>query len=327
MRRTAIPTIVALLVIGCSTAPPLATLSHDTTGAVSFQSLTFRGENLDPVMPPLLEGKPVVINGTLAFPAGVGPFPAVIITHGCSGISATQTGWAATLNKAGIATFLIDSFGGRNIQETCTGRYAANIAGLLTDVYRALDLLATHPRIDASRIALMGMSFGGRTAVWASLTRFQERYGSGRHHFAAYLAFYPASCYITLADETRVSSRPIRIFHGSADDWVPIAPCRQYVERMRRGGADVTLFEYPGAHHSFDNTTLPASRYWADGVTSRNCVFAERNGRIVDTATGKTGGIDSPCITRGTHFGHNADAYRKAVEDVHVVLRQALRMP
>jgi hypothetical protein len=56
-------------------------------------------------------------------------------------------------------------------------------------------------------------------------------------------------------------------------------------------------------------------------------VFAERNGRIVDTATGKTGGIDSPCITRGTHFGHNADAYRKAVEDVQAFLRQAFRMP
>jgi dienelactone hydrolase len=323
LRSITLSTLVALALVGCATAPPLATLSHDTTGAVSFQSLTFRGEIFDPLMPPLIEGTPVVIKGILALPAGVGSFPAVIIAHGCSGISAAETGWVATLNKAGIATFLIDSFGGRHIQR-CSG---ANIAGLLTDVYRALDLLATHPRIDASRIALMGMSFGGRTAVWASMTRFQERYGSGRHHFAAYLAFYPGSCNITLADEVRVSGRPLRIFHGNADDWVPIAPCRQNIERMRRAGADVILFEYPGAHHSFDNTTLPTSHYLSEGITLRDCVFAERNGRIVDIATGKTGGFASPCITKGTHVGYNADAHRKAVEDVRAFLRQAFRMP
>lgn len=327
MRSITLFALFASLVVGCATAPPLATLSQDTTGAISFQSLTFRGDRFDPLMPPPVEGKPTVVSGTLALPQGGGPFAAVILIHGCGGVGPTQTGWAATLNKAGIATLVVDSFSGRNIPEVCTGRYNPNIASLLTDMYRALDLLATHPRIDASRIGLMGMSFGGRTAVWAAETRFQERYGSGRHHFAAYLAFYPASCYITLADEAHVSGGPIRIFHGDADDWVPIGPCRQYVERMRRAGTDVALFEYPGAYHAFDNPTLPASRYWTEGISPRNCAFVEQDGRIMDPATGKVGGVDSPCMRRGVHFGYHADAHRKSVVDVQAFLRQALKLP
>jgi dienelactone hydrolase len=319
--------LVALFVAGCAAAPPLATLSQGTTGTISFQSLTFPGHLWDPFMPPLVEGKSEVVSGTLTLPSGGGPFPAIVLTHGCSGVSAAATGWATTLTRAGIAVFVVDSFGDRYIREVCTGREHVNIASILTDVYRALELVGTHPRIDPSRIGIMGLSFGGRTAVWASQTRFQARYGSGRHRFAAYLAFYPASCFITLADEAKVSGGPIRIFIGTEDDWTPVAQCRQYVDRLRRMGTDVTLFEYPGAYHAFDNTTAPASRYWAEAFSARNCAFIERDGRIVDPATGKVAGIDASCMTRGVHFGHNPDAYRKAVDDVRAFLRVVFKMP
>lgn len=327
MRVITVSALVAFFITGCAAAPPLTTLSQGTTGTISFQSLTFPGHLWDPFMPPLVEGKSAVVSGTLTLPSGSGPFPAIILTHGCSGVTAGATGWATTLTRAGIAAFVVDSFGDRNIREICTGRERVNIASILTDVYRALELLSTHPRIDSSRIGIMGMSFGGRTAVWASQTRFQERYGTGRHRFAAYLAFYPVSCYITLADEVKVSGGPIRIFIGTEDDWTPVAQCRQYVDRLRRMGTDVTLFEYPGAYHSFDNTTLPASSYWAEAISPRNCAFIERDGRIVDPATGKVAGIDAPCMTRGVHSGYNPDAYRKAVDDVRAFLLAAFKMP
>lgn len=327
MRVSALSALVAVLAAGCAAATPVTTLSQGTTGTISFQSLTFPGHLWDPFMPPLAEGKLAVVSGTLSVPLGSGPFPAVILTHGCSGVTPGEAGWATTLNRAGIAAFVVDSFSDRNIREICTGRERANIASILTDVYRALDLVATHPRIDASRIAIMGLSFGGRTSVWASQARFQERYGSGRHRFAAHVAFYPVSCYVTLAEEAKGKGGPIGIFIGTEDDWTPVAPCRQYVERLRRAGRDVVLFEYAGAYHAFDNATLPASRYWAEAISPRNCAFVERDGRIVDPATGRVAGIDAPCMTRGVHAGYNPDAHRKAADDVRAFLRTAFKMP
>jgi dienelactone hydrolase len=94
--------------------------------------------------------------------------PAVILLHGCSGITGGQTGWVSELGRMKLATFLVDSFDGRNIRELCTARQRLNTLSLVADAYRALDLVATHPQIDPARIALMGFSMGGRTALWAS---------------------------------------------------------------------------------------------------------------------------------------------------------------
>jgi dienelactone hydrolase len=322
MKTAVLVLVIALVTSGCVSTPPVTTLAHGPSGSVAFQTLTFSGSLWSPFMPSVEEGRPAVIDGILTLPPGGGRAPAVILTHGCAGVGATETGWAAQLNQMGIATFVVDSFSGRNIQEVCTGRYTINTASVLVDVYRAQDLLATHPRIDPSRIALMGFSFGGRTAVWASQTRFQRRYGIEGRQFAAYLAFYPASCYITLADEAQTSGGPIRIFHGVADDWTPIEPCRRHVERVRRAGKDAVLYEYPDAHHSFDSPRLAAVQSWAQAISPRNCAFVERDGKIVDPATGRVPGTESPCFTRGIHIGYNAQAHRQAIEDVRSVLQR-----
>src|SRR5215203_4979727 len=126
-----------------------------------------------------------------------------------SGLTGAETYWARNLRELGIATFAVNSFSGRNMTRSCSGRDTISMASLLTNVYRAYDLLAVHPRIDPSQIALMGFSLGGRTALWANQKRFQQRYGPSRvTTFAAYLAFYPASCHIKLAEEERVSDAP-----------------------------------------------------------------------------------------------------------------------
>src|ERR1035438_5132182 len=192
------------------------------------------------------------IAGELRLPAGAARVSAIILLHGSAGIGANVDRWANQVNDIGIAAFLVDSFTGRSILQTVTDQSQLGSLAMIVDGYRALDLLSKHPGIDASRIVVMGFSKGGFAALYASLKRFRRMYGSPGVEFAAYVPFYPA-CNTTYLEDEQVSERPIRIFHGSADNYVPVEPCRKYVERLRRAGVDVQLHEYTGAHHAFDN--------------------------------------------------------------------------
>jgi dienelactone hydrolase len=309
-------------VAAMSLVAPTPAFSQDQIEIVNFQSLTFPGSLFTPpFMSAPQDGTPATIFGVLRLPEGTGRVPAVVLTHGCSGITGAETFWGGSLVQLGIATFVVNSFAGRGIPRVCSGPHTISAASVLTDVYRARDLLAAHPRIDLTRIALMGFSFGGRTALWASHPRFQQRYGLGPSRFAAHLAFYPTSCHIRLADEDRVGDAPIRIFHGAADDATIISRCREYVAKLRNAGKDAALFEYAGAKHWFDNADL-ANRQKATGLANfSNCTFVEQDDRIVDAATGELAGPSSPCVVSEGTFGYHPEARQQAAADVRNFLR------
>ena len=293
---------------------------------VEIESLTFPGHIWNPWMPSPSEAVPAAIQGMLTLPPAESKIPAVVITHGCGGVGGGSTMWGRDLVEYGYATLVIDSFGPRGITEVCSGQERMNIATVLHDVYRGLDFLAADPRIDETRIALLGLSFGGRTALWANQTRFRGLYGSD-NEFAAHLSFYPAACYIRLADELEVGDAPMRIFHGTADDWLPIEPCRQYVERMRAAGRDVALFEYEGAHHGFDVASQgPIPAKYLNALSPRNCAFHEEDGQIIDPDTGDVAGVGSTCVESGITSAYDGDAAAQAKLDVTGFLDSALKV-
>ena len=57
------------------------------------------------------------LSGELLFPEGAGPFPAVVLAHGCAGNRFVEPVWGPFLRSAGYATFNIDSLGGRSLSE------------------------------------------------------------------------------------------------------------------------------------------------------------------------------------------------------------------
>ena len=77
-----------------------------------------------------------------------------------------------------------------------------------------------------------GFSKAGEAALYASLTRFL-RLHAPLGWVAAYIAFY-TPCWITFRDDEEVSDGPIRLLHGTADDWTPIEPCQEDGTRLRR---------------------------------------------------------------------------------------------
>jgi dienelactone hydrolase len=156
--------------------------------------------------------------------------PVIVLQLGSGGLGANIEMWERELNAIGVSTFALDGFTGRGLTQVSTDQALLGRLNFILDIYRALDVLAKHPRVDSQRIALMGFSRGGQAALYASLTRFHKMWNRSGIEFAAYIPFYP-DCATTYISDTDVVDRPIRIFGGTADDFDPIALCKAYVER------------------------------------------------------------------------------------------------
>jgi len=264
-------------------------------------------------------GAPATIGIHVAVPAPLSArVPAVVILHGSTGITPTIHRWAEDIGTVlGIAVAKVDSFSGRGVVETTTDPSRLPNTAMAIDAYRTLAMLAGDPRIDARRIAVLGFSDGGFAALYASVRRFQRLYAPPGREFAAYLAFYPP-CGQRYANDEDVSERPIRIFHGAADDWAPIEPCRNYVARLKQLGRDADLIAYPGAHHAFDVPELPTALR-LPGARRRGCALDERTlGVVVDSATGRP--PDAACLRQGATIGHDPRARDDAAKRVKEIL-------
>lgn len=270
-------------------------------------------------------GEPTLLAGELRLPArGSDPYPAVLLVHGSGGTRANIDSWAGEFNTMGIAAFILDAFTGRGIVTTSQDQTQLHELAMLYDAYRALDLVAHHPRIDRSRIAIMGFSKGAVAAVYSSLTRFQRMHGPATAGFAAHIGMY-TPCNTTFIDDTVTDGKPIRLFHGAADDLTQAGPCRDYVERLRRAGCDAQITEYPQAWHNFD---LPGPALnERKGPNRAMCRNEEKpGGQIVNRETGKPFSFQDRCVTHDAHTGYNAKAHAQSVKDVTTFLAQVLRL-
>jgi dienelactone hydrolase len=122
-----------------------------------------------------------------------------------------------------------------------------------------------------------------------------------------------------------VTRQPIRLFHGAEDDWTPVEPCREYIGRLRRAGADAELTEYHGAPHGFD---MPWSKRQFSITGIGRCRLVERPvGNVVNEETGAKLAANDACVTRVVTAGFDRDAYTAAVSGVRRFLTRYLLPP
>src|SRR5438552_1078452 len=256
VRRPVVILVLMLLVLPGlvlhASGKPITTMAHGPKGNVEFETLTLSASDFwDGVK----TGQRVTISGELLLPKAEGRVPVVVLSHGGGGVGRAEDTWARELRSQGIAVFVVDSLTGRGIRkfppETELSR-----AGQVYDVYQALALLSTHPRVDPGRIALMGGSRGGGLSLLAAMMRSLKAQAPANLAFRGYLALYPSI--IATLDYGKLASRPIRLFTGTLDEATSITTVRGFAEKQRADGADVKLFEYEGAHHAFDNPDFRA---------------------------------------------------------------------
>jgi dienelactone hydrolase len=264
--------------------------------------------------------KPVTVAGELRIAQGSGKLPVVVLIHGSSGVSPNMEAWTRQFNAMGISTFVIDGFTGRGLTVVGPNQALLGRLNLIVDIYRSLDILAKHPRVDPERIVLMGFSRGGQAALYASLDRFNKLWNKSGIQFAAYLPFYP-DCATTFTGDTEIAARPVRIFHGTPDDYNPIRNCKAYVERLKEAKRDVTLTEYADSQHAFDGGLLGINAVVvsANAQTTRNCHIKEGEGGVlINTDTQAPFSYKDGCVELNPHIGGNpatAEQARKSVVD------------
>ena len=274
-------------------------------------------------------GKPVVLAGELRIPRpGNERLPAVILVHGSGGVNPSHARWAQELNGIGVATLILDTFSGRGIVSTVNDQSQLHSLAMMVDAYRALGALARHPRIDPERIAVMGFSKGAVAAVYSATERFRKMYAPGNLQFAAHIGLY-TPCNVRYHGDEKTTGKPIRLYHGIADDWVAIEPCRAYVARLQQAGAQATLAEYPDAYHAYDNFTLKEVLKFPQAQTTRHCFLEEgRSGVILNGKTGKPYDINTDgCVEKGTQVVYNAAAYDATAKAVKEFLIATFRLP
>ena len=273
----------------------------------------------------------VDICGYLMMPrAGVGRPPLVTISIGSQGFKAGREElYGRALNDIGIAAFVVDSFTPRGFTETTSGQGRLSMAAGTCDALNAIRHIRTDPRIDGSRIGMLGFSRGGHAIVAAHHRELQQAVLGRSKAISAHVALYPA-----LNPRWRhpqPTAAPMLLLYGETDELVPTWKSRACAEEIAAAGGDVELVGYANAHHGFDSLTFAAPTKSAN--LSRCNMFIEDDGEIVEDTAGIRAGDDwagfldrlqNATGTVGATVGHGPGGREVAVAKIQSFLQATL---
>ena len=188
-------------------------------------------------------------------PRGDGPFPGVVLLHGCGGVSTSTHQWARWFRRQGYVALIVDSWTPRGFSDGCPATAPdPDATERFDDAIGALVFLRSRPYVDGARVGAIGWSNGGVYSMAVvngpSLERARRRGVTiPEPGFMAAIGVYPGGC-ASLAPE--LSVRPVLVLMGDVDDWTRPGPCVDLVASQRARGADATIVLYHGAYHYFD---------------------------------------------------------------------------
>lgn len=229
---------------------------------------------------------------------GPGPYPAVILLHGCGGLirdgkrrPVTDT-YAGLANEIGVLAITVDSFGPRGIDERtaidqiCSGWWMRGMerAG---DVVAALAIAKQMTEVDPNRLAVAGWSHGSWAAMELLTIDFDEERPHGftesvtnpleglRFMFLAY-----PHCGFPARTNARGWVEDVAAYAVLVenDTITPEEHCVAAFDRVNAEGGNVRVEMMTGATHAFDESDLvdhPRLRYNPKAAALSHALFQE----------------------------------------------------
>ncbi|MGE0597154.1 MAG: dienelactone hydrolase family protein [Hyphomonadaceae bacterium] len=218
----------------------------------------------------------------VAKPDGLGPFPLLVMLHGCGGRQPFLDGYAEVAREQGVASLIVDSHKPRRIGmigaslTVCTG---ARLQGRerAGDLFAAFAWARAQAWVDASRIMAAGWSHGGWTvldalalrpgAEMARATKLSGLPDEPLQGLAAAFLGYPYAGVAALSGRRRLRlDVPISAIVCGRDTIVGTKAPLAALSRMRGRGAAIDVSVFDTATHAFECDTAldPRVRYDRD---------------------------------------------------------------
>jgi dipeptidyl aminopeptidase/acylaminoacyl peptidase len=226
------------------------------------------------------DGYPV--HGWLVLPEGAGPHPVLLVVHG-GPFAAYDWGLfdeAQVYASAGYAVVLANPRGSAGYGES-HGRAIVQAFGTVDadDLLALLDSALERPELDASRVGVMGGSYGGFMTTWLAAhhgDRFRAAWSEravnawdsmvgssdiGWSFVEAYIGTDLATQLdrspLSYADRIRI---PFIVVHSEQDWRCPIEQAQRLYVALKRAGAQVEMLVFPGEGHELSRSGKPRHR-------------------------------------------------------------------
>lgn len=209
-------------------------------------------------------------NAQISLPTDrVGPYPAVVLFHGCSGRHGRDQDYASLANDLGFAAVIVDSLSPRVIGKLG----AAGVCGGVqlrgdqraADLAATLDYLASRSDIDASSIRLVGWSHGGWSILelvdedldnWAA--RMTPAGQQALSELDALMLVYPYCADDHVLNANALSATRLHLVVVRDDQSVDEEVCLDVINRLKRQGGEASVTILDGTRHAFDTVPVDA---------------------------------------------------------------------
>ena len=274
---------VLMATVACGTMAADCQAPQAGTSTITFQSPTY--SDFRQLLTREAAAGTVMVRANLSFPEQAKDrYPAaVVVVHSLGGYRDANEGYvAAELRNSGFATLTYDSFAARGTTGAAMQGSPGYLPAGVADAYAALRQLASEPRIDSDRIAIVGFSYGAEVAHLTAFEALRSVLNPGPGRFAAHVAFYPGGSYGAIAEPGAYTGSPVLMLLGGKDDNLPVAKIETYLAYARAAGnpAPIKTVTYPGAYHAWTVPNLVTLRFYPELVSTSS----SGEGRLVEIA-------------------------------------------